>query len=106
MKAVRCLHVGLIAVMGLIAHMAEAQVAVDISGHGVSIRNPNGSSVNVNSKAVASDVQMDGVAVINGEVFIDGEQVPKGKTSFTAKKSGKSYRIEWGKDGNVSVSEK
>jgi hypothetical protein len=49
---------------------------------------------------------MDGIAVINGEVFVDGEKVPKGKSPYTSKKSGKTYVIKWGKDGNVAVQEK
>ncbi|MFA7269105.1 MAG: hypothetical protein WC073_07165 [Sterolibacterium sp.] len=92
--------------MSLMLNVANAQVAVDVSVSGVKVQTGNGSSVNVNSGVVAPDVQMEGVAVINGDVFIDGEQVPKGKTSYTAKKTGKSYRIQWGKNGNVSVSEK
>jgi len=46
---------------------------------------------------------MEGVAVINDDVFIDGEKIQRGKTSYTSKKTGKSYRIQWGKNGNVSV---
>ena len=92
--------------MGLTLNLASAQVAVDVSSHGVKVQTGNGSSAKVTSGVVAADVQMEGVAVINGEVFIDGEQVPRGKTTYTAKKTGKSYRIQWGKDGNVSVSEK
>ena len=57
------------------------------------------------SGLVDADVEMEGVAVINGDVFIDGEKVQRGKTLYTAKKSGKSYRIQWGKNGNVSVEE-
>lgn len=104
MSTVKSLRMDLLILMATIAPLAGAQVAVDISSQGVKIN--SGTSVNVNSGAVSSDVQMDGIAVINGEVFIDGEKVPKGKTSYTAKKTGKSYLIEWGKDGNVSVSEK
>ena len=92
--------------MGLMLSSAVAQVAVDVAGHGVKVQTGEGGSVQVNPGRVAADVQMEGVAVINGDVFIDGEQVPKGKTLYTAKKTGKSYRIQWGQDGNVSVSEK
>lgn len=94
------------------AGSALAQV-VDVSGHGVHVRQSDGSEIKVGTKVdtgssggVASDVEMDGVAVINGEVFVDGAKVPKGKTHYTSKKSGKSYLINWGKNGNVSVSEK
>lgn len=92
--------------LSMLSGASLAQVSVDISGHGVRVQQ-GGSGVSVNSGgSVANDVQMDGVAVINGEVFVDGDKVPKGKTLYTSKKSGKTYRITWGKDGNVSVSEK
>jgi len=95
--------------LSLFCGSASAQVSVDISGRGVRVQQGGGSEVNVNtgsSGSVASDVEMEGVAVINGDVFIDGNRVPKGKTLYTSKKSGKTYRIDWGKNGNVSVSEK
>lgn len=91
------------------AGLAQAQVSVDIPGMGVKVQTGSGkgSSVAVNrAGAVDSDVQMEGVAVINGEVFIDGEKISKGKTSHVAKKTGKTYLIKWGKDGNVAVQEK
>jgi hypothetical protein len=59
-----------------------------------------------NASSVGADVEMTGVAVINGDVYIDGEKLPQGKRTFTSKKTGKSYAIEWGKNGNVSVAEK
>lgn len=105
MNRVRSLLVCLIALLGCAVSPGGAQVAVDVSGYGVKVQTGNGSSVNVNSGTAAADVQMEGVTIINGDVFIDGEKVAKGKTSYTAKKTGKSYRIEWGKNGNVSVAE-
>ena len=105
MKQLSALSLALI----LIAGVAQAQVAVDIPGMGVKVQTGSGkgSSVAVNSAGtVDSDVQMEGVAVINGDVFIDGEKIPHGKTSHKAKKSGKTYLIKWGKDGNVAVQEK
>lgn len=92
--------------LSLFAGSAFAQVSVDVSGHGVRVQQDGGSEVRVNAGSVASDVEMEGVAVINGDVFIDGDRIPKGKKLYTSKKSGKTYRIVWGKDGNVSVSEK
>lgn len=92
--------------LGLLMNSAQAQVAVDVSKYGVKVQSANENSVQMIPGSIASDVQIEGVTVINGEVFIDGEQVPKGRTSFTAKRSGKSYRIQWGKNGNVSISEK
>ncbi|MCX7170259.1 MAG: hypothetical protein NTY41_08205 [Proteobacteria bacterium] len=106
MDSVRSLQACWIVSLGLLLSPASAQVAVDVSRHGVKVQTGNGNSAKIASGEVAPDVQMEGVAIINDEVFIDGERVPKGKTSYTAKKTGKSYRIQWGKDGNVSVSEK
>lgn len=86
-----------------------AQVSVDVSGRSVRAQQAGGGGVSVNtdgSGSVASDVEMEGVAVVNSDVFIDGNKVPKGKTLYTSKKSGKTYRIDWGKNGNISVSEK
>ena len=66
-----------------------------------------GSSVAVNTAgSIDEDVEMEGIAVINGEVFIDGVKVPKGKTSYTSRKTGKTYQIKWGRNGNVAVEEK
>ena len=50
---------------------------------------------------IASDAEITGITVINGEVWIDGQKVPPGVTRFTSR-SGKSYRIQ--RDGaNVQV---
>jgi hypothetical protein len=85
---------------------ASAQVRVDVSGYGVRVQTGKESGVIVNSGQVESDVQMEGVAIINEKVFIDGDEVPRGKTAYISKKNKKTYHIQWGKDGNVSVSEK
>lgn len=104
MKAMSAVLVGLLA-----ATAANGQVAVDVSVPGVRVQTGGhgGSSVAVNTAgSVDSDVQMEGVAIINGEVFIDGDKIPKGQTSYKSKKSGKSYQIKWGKNGNVAVEQK
>jgi hypothetical protein len=62
-----------------------------------------GSTASNSAGSIDADVQMEGVAVINDDVFIDGEKIQRGKTRHTSKKTGKSYRIQWGKNGNVSV---
>lgn len=89
-----------------------ADVAVDVPGAGMKLKKGNGSvavsvgpgsSASNSSGSIDSNVQMEGVAVINDDVFIDGEKVPRGKTRYTSKKTGKSHRIEWGKNGNISV---
>lgn len=89
--------------------LANAQVSVGVSDAEIKVQtgNANGSSVVVNSAGtIDADVQMEGVAIINGEVFVDGEKIPKGKTAYTSKKTGKSYTIKWGRNGNVAVQEK
>lgn len=107
LSVVACFGV-LIAVSGV----AVGQVSVDVPGTSVKIKKGNGGtavSVGPGSKAsnsagaIDADVEMEGVAVINEDVFIDGEKIPRGKTRYTSKKTGKSYRIQWGKNGNVSV---
>ena len=50
---------------------------------------------------ISGDAEITGITVINGEVWIDGQKVPRGTTKFTGK-SGKKYRIEW-TDGGVQV---
>ena len=56
----------------LAAGATSAQVSVDLSGLGVKVQTGSGkgSSVATNSAGtIDQDVQMEGVAVINGEVF-------------------------------------
>lgn len=100
----------LVAILSLwVGNMAFAQVSVDLSAYGIKVQAGDASSSsraeNV-AGSIGSDVQMEGIAVINGDVFIDGEKVPKGKTQYRSAKSGKNFEIKWGKDGNVAVREK
>ena len=95
----------------LAAFVAQAQVSVDLSGSNVKVQTggAKGSSTSIATNTegtIDSDVEMEGIAVINGQVFIDGIKIPRGKTSYVSKKSGKSYTIQSDKDGNVSVQEK
>ncbi len=105
-----------IACLGLLAGgsgLAIGQVTVDVPGVSVNVGKGKagntavsvgpGSTAGNSSGSIDADVEMEGVAVINDDVFIDGEKIPRGKTKHTSKKSGKSYRIQWGKNGNVSV---
>lgn len=66
-----------------------------------------GSNVVENSAGtIDSSVQVQGISVINGEVFVDGEKVPKGQKLYKSPKSGLVYEIKWGNNGNVSVRQK
>jgi hypothetical protein len=58
------------------------------------------------SETIGIDVEIEGVTIINEKVFIDGVLVPRGKREVVSRKTGKVYRIEWGRDGNVTVTEK
>lgn len=99
---------GWVGLLLMCSSVAGAQVSVDVSGYGVKVQTGKGggNSVRVQSEHVDSDVEMEGVAVINDEVFIDGEKVPRNKTSYKSKRSGKTYLIRRSEGGNVSVSEK
>ena len=54
---------------------------------------------------IEEDAQIEGITIINGEVSIDGVKIPHGQKKYRSAKSGKTYRIEWGSDNNVSVEE-
>ena len=109
-------QLSIIACFGLLAGAAVAQVVVDVPGVSVNVgkgKSGNsaisigpGSTASNSSGSIGADVQMEGVAVINDDVFIDGEKIPRGKTKHTSKKTGKTYRIQWGENGNVSVEQK
>ena len=103
------IFLGVFTVAVSLTGLAVAQVKVNTSDYGVQVQQSGGVVVNsagVESGTIGPDVQVDGITIINGNLFIDGEKVPHGKTSYTSKMSKKNYRIQWGKNGNISVSEK
>lgn len=57
-------------------------------------------------EAIGIDVEIEGITIINDKVYIDGVLVPNGRREVVSRKTGKVYRIDWGRDGNVSVTEK
>lgn len=77
---------------------SEPEVNADISDSA-------DSKAGADSAVIGADVEITGVTVINGSVWIDGVKIHKPQSVYTSKKSGKTYRIHWGKDGNVSVAE-
>ena len=90
-----------------IATNLQAQVSVELPAFGISVKtDASSATANGNEAGVMSDVEMEGVAVINGEVYIDGEKVPANLSTYKSKKSGKSYLIKRDRHGNVSVTEK
>lgn len=86
-----------------------AQVAVDLSAYGIKVQTKGSSGSNVAASSagtIDSSVEMEGIAVINDDVYIDGEKVPKGQRDYKSRKSGKTYEITRDKNGNVAVREK
>lgn len=67
--------------------------------------NIGGNEVSNESGVIEEGAEIEGITIINGEVSIDGVKVPRGVKKYRSPKSGKTYRIEWGKGDNVSVSE-
>lgn len=112
MKRLRSWTIVCFGLLATTTSLLGGQVSVDAPGASVKLkRGSDNTAVSIGSGSTAgnsagsidSDVEMEGVAVINDDVFIDGEKIPRGKTRHTSKKTGKSYRIQWGKNGNVSV---
>lgn len=64
-----------------------------------------GSKDGENSAAIGTDVEITGVTIINGSVWIDGVKIHKPQSVYTSRKNGKIYRIHWGSNDNVSVAE-
>lgn len=54
---------------------------------------------------IDEDAEIEGITIINGSVSIDGVKIPRGVRKFHSAKTGRSYRIDWGKGDNVSVTE-
>lgn len=73
----------------LVFKSAFAQMNIDLPG--VSIR--------------SGKVDVQGITIVNGKLWIDNDPVPHGKKFHTSSKTGKTYKIEWGKDNNIAVSE-
>jgi hypothetical protein len=77
---------------------SEVEVNADVSDSA-------GNKAWTESGVIDADVEMTGIAVINGAVWIDGVKIHKPQSVYTSKKNGKTYRIHWGKNDNVSVTE-
>lgn len=73
----------------------------------IDIRNVEGimNEAKNTSGVIDSDVQIEGITIINQKVFIDGIEVPKNASIFISKSTKKTYNIRRDKNGNVSVSE-
>lgn len=98
----------LLSILGLLAWggCALAQVSVDVSGGRVSVDVPGLPNVSTStSGTLGPGVQMQGVAVLNGRVYIDGVEVKQRSGVYVSPKTGQRYRIVRDRQGNVSVDE-
>ena len=73
---------------------------------GISVKTNYGTSVSRSKNTVSNekgvidqDADVEGVLIINDEVYIDGQKIPKGVTEYVSKKTKKSYSIRWGRKG-------
>lgn len=89
-----------------------AQININIPGvnvktgkDGVNVSIGSGNDTGNSAGSIDADADIEGVSVINDDVWIDGEKIPKGKNRHTGKKSGIKYKINWGKNGNIAVSQ-
>lgn len=103
----------LIAVVLVLASLwVMAQISIDIPG--ISVHTGAGSKTSSSGNTVANekgvigpDADIEGVTIINDELYIDGVKIARGTTEYKAKKSKKTYSIRWGKKGEgVTVTEK
>jgi hypothetical protein len=62
----------------------------------------SGSTASVNIGGIASNAKIQGIAVINGRVYIDGKEIPSTVTSYRSPRTGEVYTISR-KMGSVSV---
>jgi len=52
--------------------------------------------------AIAPGANIEGVTIINGKLWIDGEEIPPGVKRYRSPKTGKTYEIER-RGQNISV---
>lgn len=76
-------------------------IAVDVDARDVSTATSGGNRASVTVGGIGEGANIQGVTVINGKVWIDGEEIPPGVTRHKSR-SGTIYRIER-KNGAVSV---
>ncbi len=96
----------IVSIIFFIGTSAIADVSVNLSGYGVRIKTDDVAVTAKSSGTIDPDVQIEGVTIINDNVFVDGEKVPNGRSVFTSKKTKKIYIIQSDINGNISVKEK
>jgi len=76
-------------------------VNIDVDAKDISTISTDGGQASVTVGGIGEGVNIQGVTVINGKVWIDGKEIPPNVTRYKSK-SGTVYRIVR-KDGAVSV---
>lgn len=89
-----------------VAGTAVGQVSVNVPGYSVQVDTASGKTAVNEAGVIDSDVEIEGITIINDKLFIDGVEVRRGTKVYSSSKSKKTYKIQWGKDGNISVAEK
>lgn len=103
-----------------LAQAATAQVKINSSGQNIQIGSDGSVSIqtadahmavgqdrqanhSINSSGqIDADVNISGVTIINGKLWIDGDEVPSGVKEYTSPKTGKRYKIDR-KGQNIAV---
>ena len=95
----------LIGVLGLYLTVVSVMAVEGHASGGVGLEADNVVSKKSEAGRIDQSAGFHEVAVMNGQVVIDGVKVPRGVEKFRSPRSGKTYLIAWGKDGGVSVAE-
>lgn len=75
---------------------------VNVRAKNITAISTDGGEASVNVGGIGSDVQIQGVAVINGRVYIDGKEIPPNVTRYKSPRTGEVYLIQR-KGGSVQV---
>lgn len=92
-----------IMMLGVILGGQAAAASNLTTGNGMKIQIGNNNDVGVDNGVISNDAEIEGITIINGKLWIDGQAVRHGTTRHVSPKSGKRYRIQWGADGNIAV---
>lgn len=79
---------------GGISVRAGGESKVDVRSKGSTAIATEGNVVGNSVGGIEGDVEMDGVAVINGRVYIDGKEIPPKVTRYKSPRSGEVYIIK------------
>ncbi len=99
-------------VVAYIAGVCSAQVSVSGPGYRIDVerggltRTQTAMSNGEAGKVLAEDAEIEGVTIVDSDVFIDGERVEKNKSWVISRKTGRKYQILRDRDGNISVTER